>query len=101
MASNTDRRKMWSEESMVAATNSVLHDNKGVREASRLYNVPFETLRRRVKGIVQNGCRPGPATILTEEEEDHLARNGLWLESRDCHASGFYNCQQSPTKTSF
>ena len=42
MASNVDkRRKMWSEESMVAATNSVLHDN-GVREASRLYNVPFE-----------------------------------------------------------
>ena len=26
-----------------------------------------------MKGIVQNGCRPGPATILTEEEEDHLA----------------------------
>ena len=43
MASNVDkRRKMWSEESMIAATNSVLHDNNGVREASRLYNVPFE-----------------------------------------------------------
>ena len=47
MASNVDkRRKMWSEESMVAATISVLHDNKGVREASRLYNVPFEWLQQ-------------------------------------------------------
>ena len=64
---------MWSEESMVAATNSVLHDNKGVREASRLYNVPFETLSRRVNGTVQSGCRPGLGTVLTEEEEDHLA----------------------------
>ncbi len=78
MASNVDtfvqRRKLWSEESMVAATNSVLHDNKGLREASRLYNVPFETLRRRVNGTVVAGCKPGPSTILTEEEEDRLAR---------------------------
>ena len=36
MASKVDmsvqRRKMWSKESMLAATNNVLHD-KGVREA--------------------------------------------------------------------
>ena len=77
MASNVDtlvqRRKMWSEESMVAATNSVLYDNKGVREAARLHNVPFETLRRRIKGSVRAGCKPGPGTILTEEEEDQFA----------------------------
>ena len=58
---------------MVAATNSILHDNKGVREVSRLYNVPLETLRRRINGSVKDGCRPGPGTILTEEEEDRLA----------------------------
>ena len=66
--------KVWSEESMLAATNSVLHDNKSVREASRLYNVPFETLRRYVTGSVKDGCRPGPSTILTEDEEEQLAR---------------------------
>ena len=68
------KRKVWSEESMLAATNSVLHDNKSVREASRLYNVPFETLRRRVTGSVKDGCGPGPSTILTEDEEEQLAR---------------------------
>ena len=36
------RRKDWSEESMLAAENSVLHEDKSVREAARLYNVPFE-----------------------------------------------------------
>ena len=45
----------------------------GLRETSRLYNVPVETLRRRVIGIVDIGCRPGPPTVLTEEEEMKLA----------------------------
>ena len=41
-------------------------------EASRLYNVPFESLRRRITESVELGCRPGPPTILTEEEEESL-----------------------------
>ena len=71
MASN--ERKLWSDESMIAATSSVLQDNLGVRESARLYNVPYETLRRRVNGSVKPGCKPGPGTILTEEE-DQLVR---------------------------
>ena len=67
------KRKLWTEESMEAATRSVLDENRSLREASRLYNVPFETLRQRVHGYVMPGCRPGPATVLTEEEEDQLA----------------------------
>ena len=38
-------------ESMEAAYQAVL-DGKGLREMSRLYNVPVETLRRRVIGTV-------------------------------------------------
>ena len=57
---------------MKAATNGVVNENLTVREASRLYNVPYETLRRRVNGSVEPGSRPGPATVLTEEEEDQL-----------------------------
>lgn len=59
-----NKHKLWSEERMLAATNSVVHDNMSLREASRLYNVPFETL----------SCKPGPSTVLSEEEEELLAR---------------------------
>ena len=65
------RRMLWTDESMRAAVDSVLHDN---REAARLYNIPVETLRRHVNGSVEVGARPGPATILTDEEEDMLAK---------------------------
>ena len=33
----------------------------------------MSTLRRHVTGSVKPGCKPGPSTILTEEEEDQLA----------------------------
>lgn len=66
------KRKFWSQESMEAATKSVVEDGKGVREAVRLYNVPIETPRRRVTGAVPLGCHPGPHTVLSEEEESEI-----------------------------
>jgi hypothetical protein len=69
----TCKRKLWSDDSMIAAVNSVLQCNKGLREAARLHNVPIETLRRRVNGSVELSCKPGPSTILTDEEEERLA----------------------------
>ena len=68
------KRVLWSDESMQAAVNSILYDNRGLREAARLYNIPVETLRRHVNGSVEVGARPGPATILTDEEEDMLVK---------------------------
>ena len=38
-----------------------------------VYNLPVETLRRRVNGLVVLNCTPGPSTVLTEEEEEKLA----------------------------
>ena len=58
------KSKLWSSESMTAAVESV-KEGKGLREASRLYNIPVETLRRRVIGQVDIDCRPVPNTVLT------------------------------------
>ena len=46
----SQKQKLWTDESMEAAYQAVL-DGKGLREMSRLYNVPVETLRRRVNGL--------------------------------------------------
>ena len=55
---------------------AALQDVKGgmsVREACKLYNLPYETLRRRVTEKVDLECRSGPPTVLTAEEESELA----------------------------
>lgn len=65
------KRKQWSSESMAEACKSV-EDGKGLREASRQYCVPVETLRRRVNGTVELECKPGPATVFSKEVEDKI-----------------------------
>ena len=62
--------KQWSKKSMAAALQNV---REGMREAARLYNLPFETLRRRVVENVPLECRSGPPMVLTQLEEDELA----------------------------
>ena len=62
------KRKLWSQDAMKEAVLSVSEGGKGLREASRMYNVPVETLRRRVTGAVEIECKPGPPTVLTKEE---------------------------------
>ena len=57
---------------MVGAIKSV-EDGMSLRAASRMYNIPLETLRRRVNGSVDIDCRPGPSSVLSKEEEDALA----------------------------
>ena len=66
------KRKLWSQESMEAATKSIIDNGKELRQAARLYNVPVETLRRRVTGAVPLGCHPGPHTVLSEEKESRI-----------------------------
>ena len=60
---------------MEEACKSVKSESMTLREAARAYNVPVETLRRRVAGIVSLDCRPGPPTVLTSEEEARLAEH--------------------------
>ena len=59
----SQKRKLWSQESMEAAVQSV-QEGKGLWEASCLCSVPAETLRWRVTGKVELDCRPGPLTVL-------------------------------------
>ena len=67
------KRKLWTDENMLGAVKNV-QKGKGLRESARLYNVPVESLRRRVNGTVDVLCRPGPPTILTAEEETCMAQ---------------------------
>ena len=62
---------------MEAAYESIKSGTMGLREAARAHNVPVETLRRRVAGIVTQDCRSGRPTVLTKEEEARLAE--YWL----------------------
>lgn len=45
----------------------------GLKESARLHGVPHETLRRRVVGTVEGGCKLGPDTVLSKKEEERLA----------------------------
>jgi hypothetical protein len=67
------KRKLWTYEAMAEAVECVNSGTK-LREAARMYNVPVETLRRRVNGTVTLECRPGPPTILTADEETRLVQ---------------------------
>ena len=107
MASES-KRKVWSEESMVAATSSIVDDNMSLREAFQLYNVPFETLRRCLNGSIRPWCKPGPHTVFTDEEEEWLVNYLIQMSdmgfglSRDrmMHLAYNYIVWQRPTKAS-
>ena len=67
-ARHTQKRKNWSQTSMIEAIKAVKR-GMTLRDASSSYVVPVETLRRRVIGAVAVDCRPGPKTIMTDTEE--------------------------------
>ena len=72
-------RKQWSKESMAAALQSV-REGTNVREVARLYNLPFETLRRRVVEKVPLECRSGPK--LTLRSTQSLRMHGLLVPTK-------------------
>ena len=57
----------WSQKRMKSAVIAVQEGN-GLRSAARMFDVPLETLRRRVIGSVPLDCKPGPKTVLSKED---------------------------------
>ena len=80
---------------MTAAVNAVNNEGSSLRAASRLYNVPIESLRRRVIGQVDVECRPSPQTVLSKEE-DHLAKYCIEMADR-----GFGLAREDVTRFAF
>ena len=46
-----------------------VQEGNGLRSVARMFDVPLETLQRRVVGSVSIDCKPGPKTELTKEED--------------------------------
>ena len=69
--------KKWTEEAMtcaVEAVGEVTSDEETLRGAVKRLNVPVETLRRRVTGLVDVNCRPGPRPVFSKDEEERLTQ---------------------------
>ena len=95
------KRKLWQEDAMKEAV-AFVQDGNSLRRAARLYNVPVETLRRRVNGMVTLDCKPGPSTILTREEEQclvgyviEMADRGFGLKSEDLMRTAYTIMERS------
>ena len=63
--------RQWSEESMVGALKAV-SQGMGINRAALEFGIPKTTLKDRVAGRVQYGCKAGRAPYLTFDEEEEL-----------------------------
>ena len=73
-----------------------------------LENLPYETLRRRVNHMVSVDCKPGPGTVLTDNEESQLASYfvvmadmGFGLSRDDVMLTAFRIAEKSGRKHPF
>ena len=84
MASESEkkRRKLWKDEDMVAALDSVTKRTLTVSQAASTYHVPRRTLDDRVKGQVVHGTKPRRDTVLTDKEEEALCSYLIYMAER-------------------
>ncbi|XP_076287355.1 uncharacterized protein LOC143212418 [Lasioglossum baleicum] len=66
------KRSTYGSENLRNAINEVRQGNS-IAAASRIYNVPQSTIRARVQGKYCDK-KPGPNTVLSEQEEDSLVK---------------------------
>ena len=65
-------RQNYTQEDLILAINAVRKDELSLREAQNMYNVPKDTIRRKVKDTNPTMKRPGPSSVLGVEEEKCL-----------------------------
>lgn len=73
------KHKQWNCESIDAAVHGVKDKGMAYSKASRHYNVPVESLRRR---MIAMGAKPWPHIVLTAEKQQNIWlawRTWLWL----------------------
>lgn len=80
--SRTSDRGKWTEQQLNDAINAVISNSMGINEASRNYNIPSRTLRRRIKNGVTKKVGMGRAPILGYENERKLAAHLKKLQHR-------------------
>ena len=98
-------KKAWCQLPVVLLT---IINIMSLREAFQLYNVLFEMLGRCLNGSIRPGCKPGPRTVFTDEEEEWLVNYLIQMSdmgfglSRDrmMHLAYNYIVWQRPTKAS-
>ena len=66
--------KVWSNESMEMAIDSVKRQELSVRRAAEVYSIPKSTLHDRISGKVVHGVCSGPEPYLTATEENELVQ---------------------------
>ena len=71
--SNRPRKlRMWNDESMKKAIESVRAGGVGINQAARNFDIPPTTLKNRLSGRVEHGKNFGPTPYLTMAEETEL-----------------------------
>ena len=73
----SSKRKLWSEEQMVAALDAVVKKGMSGNQAADSNGIPRSTLKDRLSGRVLHGVNPGPKPYLSNDEEDELASHLL------------------------
>ena len=79
----SNKRKLWTNEQMLAALKAV-EEGQPVNQVARDHGIPKTTLKDRVSGRVTHGTNPGPTPYLSTVEEDEL---GHFL--RSCAEVGY------------
>ena len=84
------KKKLWTEESMEAATRSVLNENRSLREASRLYNVPTILKARH---ITVSWLNPNPISDICVKYEANWSSSSVnTVAGQGLHPGITYTC---------